>query len=94
MPHNSWRETLPYYISMYKSGTATVMEERLIAWYQVNKNGACSDSSTTGNTVNQLQFKYSPNIIMEDRVFYNMLLTSNAQVQVSISGVVQASRWD
>ncbi|PKX88853.1 uncharacterized protein P174DRAFT_464602 [Aspergillus novofumigatus IBT 16806] len=81
MPHNGWRETLPYYISMYKSGTATVTEERLVAWYQVNKNGACSDGGTTSNTANQL-------------VFYDVLLTSNAQVQVSISGVVQAGGWD
>jgi predicted choloylglycine hydrolase len=94
MPHDGWRETLPYYISMYKSGTATVMEERLVAWYRVNKNGACSDGGTTGNTVNQLQFEYSPNIMMEDRVFYDVLLTSNAQVQVSIGGVVQAGGWD
>jgi hypothetical protein len=32
MPHDGWRETLPYYISMYKSGTATVTEERLVSW--------------------------------------------------------------
>ncbi|EAL86742.1 glycoside hydrolase family 71 protein [Aspergillus fumigatus Af293] len=94
MPHDGWRETLPYYISMYKSGTATVTEERLVAWYRVNKNGACSDGGTTGNTANQLQFEYSPNAMMEDRVFYDVLLTSNAQVQVSIGGVVQAGGWD
>jgi hypothetical protein len=43
---------------------------------------------------NQLQFEYSANNIMEDRVFSNVLLTSNAQVQVSISGVIQAGTWD
>ncbi|KAF7182915.1 hypothetical protein CNMCM7691_002659 [Aspergillus felis] len=94
MPHDGWRETLPYYISMYKSGTATVTEERLVTWYRVNKNGACSDGGTTGNTANQLQFEYSPNVMMEDRVFYDVLLTSNAQVQVSIGGVAQAGGWD
>ncbi|KAL4929521.1 glycosyl hydrolase family 71-domain-containing protein [Aspergillus undulatus] len=94
MPHDGWRETLPYYISMYKNGSATVTEERLVAWYRVNKNGACSDGSTTGNTANQLQFEYSPNEMMEDRVFYDVLLTSDAQVTVSIGGIAQAGTWD
>ncbi|KAL3476673.1 glycosyl hydrolase family 71-domain-containing protein [Aspergillus californicus] len=75
------------YVSMYKSETASITEECLVAWYRVNKNGACSDGGTTGNTANQLQFEYSANAMMEDRVFYDVLLTSNAQVQVSIGGV-------
>ncbi|KAL5049507.1 glycosyl hydrolase family 71-domain-containing protein [Aspergillus fruticulosus] len=94
MPHDGWRETLPYYISMYKDGSATVTEERLVAWYRVNKNGACSDGGTTGNTANQLQFEYSPNEMMEDRVFYDVLLTSDAQVTVSIGSIAQAGTWD
>ena len=94
MPHDGWRETLPYYISMYKYGTATITQERVVSWYRVNKNGACSDGGTTGNTANQLQFEYSPNVMMQDRIFYDALLTSNAQVQVSIGGVVQQGGWD
>ncbi|KAL4994735.1 glycosyl hydrolase family 71-domain-containing protein [Aspergillus recurvatus] len=94
MPHDGWRETLPYYISMYKDGSATVTEERLVAWYRVNKNEACSNGGTTGNTASQLQFEYSPNEIMEDRVFYDVLLTNDAQVTVSIGGVAQAGTWD
>jgi hypothetical protein len=79
---------------MYKSRTATVREKRLVAWYRAHKNGACSNGGTTSNMANQLQFKYSANNILEDRVFYDMLLTSNAQVQVSIGGVIQAGTWD
>ncbi|KAL4885767.1 glycosyl hydrolase family 71-domain-containing protein [Aspergillus karnatakaensis] len=94
MPHDGWRETLPYYISMYKSGSATVEDERLVSWYRVNKHGACSDGGTTGNTANQLQLEYAPSEMMEDRVFYDVLLGSDAQVQVSIGGVVQAGTWD
>jgi hypothetical protein len=94
MPHDGWRETLPYYISMYKTGKATVTEERLVTWYRVNKNGVCSDGGTTGNTANQLQFEYTADEIMEDRVFYDVLLTSDAQVTVSIGGVAQIGTWD
>jgi hypothetical protein len=94
MPHDGWRETLPFYISMYKEGKATVTEERLVIWFRVNKNGACSDGGTTGNTANQLQFEYSANDMMEDRVFYDVLLASDAQVQVTIGGVALLGTWD
>ncbi|KAK4096690.1 carbohydrate-binding module family 24 protein [Parathielavia hyrcaniae] len=94
MPHDGWRETLPYYISMYKLGSATITRELVVTWYRVNKNGACSDGGTTGNTASQLQFEYSPSVMMQDRVFYDVLLTSNAHVEVSIGGVVQEGSWD
>ncbi|KAK4187709.1 glycosyl hydrolase [Podospora australis] len=94
MPHDGWRETLPYFISVYKAGIAAIDQERLVSWYRIHKNGVCSDGGTTGNTANQLQFEYPANAIMSDRVFYDAVLTSNAQVQVSIGGVVQAGSWD
>ncbi|KAL2126620.1 hypothetical protein VTI74DRAFT_527 [Chaetomium olivicolor] len=94
MPHDGWRETLPYYIKMYKFGTASITQERLVSWYRLNKNGACSDGGTTGNTAQQLQLEYSPNEMMQDRIFYDALLTKKAQVQVSIGGQIQAGTWD
>ena len=94
MPHDGWRETLPYFISMYKTGSALVDQERLVTWYRVNKNGACSDGGTTGNTANQLQLEYSPNVMMEDRIFYDVLLTGEAHVEVSIGGTTQTGGWD
>lgn len=86
--------TLAYYISMYKFGSASISQDRVVAWYRVNKNGACGDGGTTGNTASQLQIEYSPNAMMQDRVFYDALLTGPAQVQVSIGGVVQDGAWD
>lgn len=50
MPHDGWRETLNYYISMYKEGSALLNEERLVSWFRIHKNGICSDGGTTGNT--------------------------------------------
>lgn len=94
MPHDGWRETLAYYISMYKFGSASISQDRVVAWYRVNKNEACGDGGTTGNTASQLQIEYSPNAMMQDRVFYDALLTGPAQVQVSIGGVVQDGAWD
>jgi hypothetical protein len=94
MPHDGWRETLPYYISMYKTGSASITSERLVSWYRVNKHGACSDGGTTGNTANQLQLEYSPDEMIQDRIFYDALLIDDAQVQVDIGGSVQEGRWD
>lgn len=94
MPHDGWRETLPYYTSMYKRGTYAISNEKLVSWFRIHKNGACSDGGTTGNTANQLQFEYTANEVNADRIFYDALLTSNAQVTVSIEGVVQTGIWD
>ncbi|KAH8904986.1 putative alpha-1,3-glucanase [Coniochaeta sp. PMI_546] len=94
MPHDGWRQFLPYIISLYKTGVATLTQEGLVAWYRLNPNGACGDGGTTGNTASQLQLEYSPNVIMEDRIFYSALLTASAQVTVSINGAGRTGTWD
>ncbi|KAB5522872.1 glycosyl hydrolase family 71-domain-containing protein [Coniochaeta sp. 2T2.1] len=94
MPHDGWRQFLPYAISLYKTGTATIAQEGLVTWYRLNPNGACGDGDTTGNTASQLQLEFSPNIIMEDRIFYSALLTGPAQVTVSINGAGRTGTWD
>jgi hypothetical protein len=94
MPHDGWRETLPYYISMYKTGSASITSETLVSWYRVKKNGACSDGGTTGNTANQLQLEYSPSEMLQDRISYDALLIDDAEVQVNIGGSVQEGTWD
>jgi hypothetical protein len=94
MPHDGWREFLPYLISLYKTGTASVTREGLVSWYRLNPNGACGDGGTTGNTAYQLQLEFSPNVMMEDRIFYSALLSSPAQVTVSINGAGRPGTWD
>lgn len=94
MPHDGWREFLPYLISMYKTGSGSFNQEGLTVWYRRNPNGACGDGGTTGNTASQLQFEYSPNLMMQDRVFFTALLGSNAQVKVTIGGTTQTGAWE
>jgi len=94
MPHDGWRETLPFYISMFKSGTASINQERLVGWYRTHKNGQCGDGGTSGNTAKQLQLEYHADEINKDRIFFDAVLTSNAQVTVTIGGSARTGTWD
>ncbi|KAK5653721.1 hypothetical protein OQA88_8752 [Cercophora sp. LCS_1] len=94
MPHDGWREFLPYIISLWKTGTASITQEGVVAHYRRHPHGACPDGTTTGNTANQLQLEFNPSDVLKDRVFYTALLTSPAQVTVTIGGVTQQGGWD
>lgn len=94
MPHDGWRQFLPYIMYLYKTSTAFVTQEGLVTWYRLNPNGACGDGGTTGNTASQLQLEYSPNVMMEDRIFYSALLAAPAQVTISINGAGRTGTWD
>jgi hypothetical protein len=50
MPHDGWRELLPFLIDTYKFGTAEVTTEKLVVWYRTSQASACADGGTTGNT--------------------------------------------
>lgn len=93
MPHDGWRETLPFAIDMYVKNTTTITEEKVIYWYRPQPATACSDGGTTGNTASQLQIEFWPYEVVEDRVFYTALLTSAADVTVNIGGTSQSGEW-
>ncbi|CRK37986.1 hypothetical protein BN1708_007593 [Verticillium longisporum] len=95
MPHDGWRDMLPYVIDTYKNNISTVSRETLTTWYRLNPGSACSSGGTTGNTPSQHQTVYSPAELSEDRIFYSALLGSNAAATVSIGGKAQAQwAWD
>ncbi|KAF3360637.1 hypothetical protein VdG1_01597 [Verticillium dahliae VDG1] len=95
MPHDGWRDMLPYVIDTYKNNISTVSRETLTTWYRLNPGSACSSGGTTGNTASQHQTVYSPAELSEDRIFYSALLGSNAAATVSIGGKAQAQwAWD
>jgi hypothetical protein len=93
MPHDGWRALLPFWIDMYKTGTASVSEEVLVTWYRVNPASACSSGGTSGNTASQFQVEYPPSEIVQDRVYFNALLTSEASVSVTIGGTAVNAEW-
>ncbi|THY17642.1 glycoside hydrolase [Aureobasidium pullulans] len=94
MPHDGWRLFLPYVIDMYKNGKASISTEGLVSWYRLTPGSACSSGGTTGNTASQGQQEYPPAQLAQDKVFYSALLTSTADVTVTIGGTTQTGTWE
>jgi hypothetical protein len=93
MPHDGWRQFLPYVIDMYKNGKASISAEGLVAWYRKTPGSACSSGGTTGNSASQGQQEYPPTQVAQDRVFFSALLTSYADVSVTIGTTTQTGTW-
>ncbi|KAH7629776.1 glycosyl hydrolase family 71-domain-containing protein [Sordaria sp. MPI-SDFR-AT-0083] len=94
MPHDGWRELLPFTIDLYKTGVATIKQEKLVAWYRVTpKNAACDDGWTTGNTASQLELEFTPQDVVQDKIFYSALLASSQPVTVTVGGVNVGATW-
>ncbi|KAM0324575.1 hypothetical protein ACHAQA_007960 [Verticillium albo-atrum] len=93
MPHDAWRKTLPHAIDMYIRNTTTITEEGVTFWYRKQPAAACSTGQTSGNTASQLEVEFSPLKVAQDRVFYTAILTSKADVSVSIGGATQVGAW-
>lgn len=94
MPHDGWRLLLPCWIDTYKYGKASLTKERLVTWYRPNPSYACNDGSTTGNTASQLQIEFAPTDIVQNKIFFSALLTSSADISVTIGGAAVAATWD
>jgi hypothetical protein len=93
MPHDGWRKHLPFVIDMYVQNLTYFTQESMVYWYRPNPATACSDGSTTGNTASQLEIEFPASQVMQDRIFYSVLLNSDAQVLVSIGGTTQTGTW-
>ncbi|WYZ38473.1 hypothetical protein EsH8_III_000387 [Colletotrichum jinshuiense] len=93
LPHDGWRDTLPFAIDMYKYNTTTVTSERLVTWYRPNPATSCKDGGTSVNTASQLQLEFNPWNAASDAVFFTALLTSPATIEVTVGGVKQKAFW-
>jgi hypothetical protein len=72
----------------YKSGTASIAHEGVQACYRLTPANACGNGRTTGNTASQLQTEYDPAVILTDKIFFSALLTSAADVSVTVGNVI------
>jgi Glycosyl hydrolase family 71 len=86
MPHNGWRDMLPFLIDTYKKGIASFSQEILIVWYRTSFAAACADGETTGNTTSQLQIEFPPAELVADKIFVSALITKSADCAVWIGG--------
>ena len=65
-------------------------------WYRVTpKNAPCDDGWTTGNTASQLQLEFTPQDVVQDRIFCSALLASSQAVTVTVTvgGVNLSAAW-
>lgn len=93
-PHDGWRHFLPYLIDSYKGAKpATITEEAIMTWYRSTPALACPDGGTTANTAAHSQNVLAPAEVVKDKIFYSALLTSAAEVTVSIGGKTQKGSW-
>ncbi|KAJ9668260.1 Glucan endo-1,3-alpha-glucosidase agn1 [Coniosporium apollinis] len=85
MPHDHWRDILPYYIAQYKNGGAppAVSNDKLSYWYRLTPAAAGSTSGVTGNTC-AFQRCYNPSEIVQDKVFVTTLVKSRATLKIQI----------
>jgi glucan endo-1,3-alpha-glucosidase len=101
LPHDSWRDFLPYYIAKYKGSSFTISRDQMQYWYRLSAASAGSTCGVVGNNAEQGQTQLSPNAVLEDGIFFSALLMSAAEVRVQIgngpvvvkSGVAGINHW-
>ncbi|KAH8689532.1 putative glucan endo-1,3-alpha-glucosidase agn1 precursor [Talaromyces proteolyticus] len=84
MPHESFRDFLPYYIATFKGSNFTISKDQMQYWYRLAPAAGGSACGVDGNDPDQGQTEVDPNTIVQDKVFFSALLTSAATVQVQI----------
>lgn len=94
MPHDHWRDLLPYYIAMYKNGgtAPSVSTDKLSFWYRLtpaaagSANGVAGNNCKTSINVNGYQSCYSPTDIVEDKIFFTALVKEPSTVTLQVGG--------
>jgi len=84
MPHESWRDFIPFYIARFKGSSFAITRDQMQYWYRLSPAAAGSTCGVVGNNADQGQTELSPNAIVQDEVFFSALLMSPAQVTVQI----------
>lgn len=72
MPHDGWRQFLPFLIDSYKAGKGTVYNEGLVVWSRKHPKAACTDGLTTANTASQLLYEFSPLEVVQGKLVFSL----------------------
>lgn len=88
--HSAWLKDLPYYISMYKTGTASGYTPHITFWYRLNPGQSCSEDGTTCNTA-AYQATLNPWKCDTDEIMFTVFTGATATVTVSIGGTPVAT---
>ncbi|WQF84017.1 Putative glycoside hydrolase family 71 [Colletotrichum destructivum] len=91
LPHDGWRDILPFVIDMYKKNSSTIDYERAVVWYKlvpaIAGTAICDRNGTVANTASQLQIEYLPDEVLDDKIFFIALLGKKSKVECIIGGV-------
>ncbi|KAL9597636.1 MAG: hypothetical protein Q9219_005019 [cf. Caloplaca sp. 3 TL-2023] len=83
MPHDHWRDLLPYYIEAYKSGgSPAVTADTVQVWYRLSPAAAGSNGGTVGNA--PWEPPADANSVVQDTVFFTALVREPSTVSVQI----------
>ena len=83
MPHDRWRDLLPYYIEAYKtSSRPAILSDKLHYWYRLSPADAGSCKGTVGNA--PWEPHANANNVVQDRVFFTALLKAAAVITIQI----------
>lgn len=83
MPHEHWRDLLPYYIAAYKTGLSPqVTADMVHFWYRLSPAAAGSSDNTAGNA--PYQSYTDPNQVVQDEIFFTALIQSPSTVSVQV----------
>jgi glucan endo-1,3-alpha-glucosidase len=84
MPHDSWRDLLPYYIAKYKTGAEPPVEKEMLQyWYRLTPADAGNPDGVTGANP-QYQATLPPSEVVQDKIFVTALTTAPANVTVQV----------
>ncbi|KAF2757998.1 glycoside hydrolase [Pseudovirgaria hyperparasitica] len=91
MPHDGFRDLLPYYIARYKGEYPRVAEDKINMWYRLTAGEAGDVGGVTGNNCPSSINKFpdgstcvDPKLVAQDKVFVTALLKAPGSVTVQI----------
>lgn len=92
--HGNWRAFLPYVISLYKTGTASMTQEGVMVWHRMQSKAAgCNDGGTTAYTATHMQPEGPWDIGMRDGIWFAAQLGSAGTAEVTVGGTVFKPEW-
>ncbi|EDO64915.1 carbohydrate-binding module family 24 protein [Neurospora crassa] len=91
LPHDAWRDILPFVIDMYKNNVSRLDHEQAVAWYMLVDPANCDHNGTVANTASQLQVEFEPEEVLDHKIHFIALLKGPPEVVTcNVGGTIRA----
>ncbi|KAJ4398161.1 Glucan endo-1,3-alpha-glucosidase agn1 [Neurospora sp. IMI 360204] len=91
LPHDAWRDILPFVIDMYKNNVSRFEYEQAVAWYMLVDPAKCDHNGTVANTASQLQVEFEPEKVLDHKIHFIALLNGPPEtVTCNVGGTIRA----